>query len=276
MDKQFIAGCALEGLLVFTGIILLAAYFLRWRKDSAAFPLGRLPARHAPLADVTFFVVAFTVPMTISGGAAVLAAKYLPDWGLGRIQLASIYVLELAMILAIWLYAKFWRTADAAPPPEGPPPGPLPALKSGAITFVMAMPILILVGFAWQGVLTLCHVPPAPQSIVDMFLGLDTPLLKALFTIVAAVLVPFNEEMIFRGGLFRGLRSVVPRPYAIMISAVIFGVAHGDLTAGVPLITLGAILAIAYERTGNIGTVIVAHALFNLNTLVALLLGVNA
>ena len=42
----------------------------------------------------------------------------------------------------------------------------------------------------------------------------------------------------------------------------------GGLPSLVPLIVLAVVFCLAYERTGTIGTTIVAHALFNLNTFV--------
>jgi len=289
-------GYSLEGCFVLIGLCILIVHFVRRRRRPAELPVYRLPQRTSAIPDVMFFFAALVIPMGLAFGSATLAAKYRWEWGSGRIQLGATYVQEFAMIAVILLYTKFWRppdqispalTEDTAEVGGARPPGALaptdlepvqilPALKTGLITFLAAMPLVFLVAAAWQGILTLCNIPPAHQTIVDMFLGFTTPGMIILFIIVAAVLVPLCEEMIFRGGLFRGLRTAIPRPYAIIISAVVFGAAHGDLTAFFPLVTLGVVFAIAYERTGNIGTVIVAHALFNLNTLVALLLGVNA
>jgi uncharacterized protein len=42
-----------------------------------------------------------------------------------------------------------------------------------------------------------------------------------------------------------------------------------------PLLALAVIFSLAYERTGHIGTPIVAHALFNLNTVALILSGVG-
>jgi membrane protease YdiL (CAAX protease family) len=44
----------------------------------------------------------------------------------------------------------------------------------------------------------------------------------------------------------------------------------------VPLTGLACVFCLAYERTGLIGTVIVAHALFNLNTMFMVLTGVGS
>jgi membrane protease YdiL (CAAX protease family) len=41
------------------------------------------------------------------------------------------------------------------------------------------------------------------------------------------------------------------------------------------LVALGIIFSLAYERTGRIGTTIIAHGLFNLNTIILILCGVT-
>ena len=40
-----------------------------------------------------------------------------------------------------------------------------------------------------------------------------------------------------------------------------------------PLVALAVVFCLAYERTGMIGTTIVAHALFNLNTMLLVAMG---
>ena len=49
------------------------------------------------------------------------------------------------------------------------------------------------------------------------------------------------------------------------------GQASVELLAMVPLIALAVVFSLAYERTGKIGTTMVAHALFNLNASVLVL-----
>jgi membrane protease YdiL (CAAX protease family) len=104
--------------------------------------------------------------------------------------------------------------------------------------------------------------------------------LKVLFLLVATLLVPAAEEVLFRGGLFRYLRTRMPRWVAIASTSVLFGALHvqwsdhmGGLASLLPLIVLAATFCIAYERTGSIVTPIVAHALFNLNMIVLVIAG---
>jgi hypothetical protein len=92
----------------------------------------------------------------------------------------------------------------------------------------------------------------------------------------AILVAPITEELIFRAGLFRYLRTRIPRWAALLLPALLFASLHGNLAAFAPLAALGIVFALAYEHTGRIAVPIIAHALFNLNTLVLLLTGVTA
>jgi membrane protease YdiL (CAAX protease family) len=98
---------------------------------------------------------------------------------------------------------------------------------------------------------------------------------------LAVVIAPLNEELVFRAGIFRYLRTRIPRWAALLLPALTFAALHVNwqnlqgLSSLAPLVVLAIVLAIAYERTGNIGTSIVAHACFNLNTIVVILSGLN-
>ncbi|MCX6944811.1 MAG: CPBP family glutamic-type intramembrane protease, partial [Opitutales bacterium] len=50
---------------------------------------------------------------------------------------------------------------------------------------------------------------------------------------------------------------------------------HANLASFAPLVALGLVFALAYERTGRISTTIVAHALFNLTATLLVLAGVD-
>ncbi|MFA5056810.1 MAG: CPBP family intramembrane glutamic endopeptidase, partial [Opitutaceae bacterium] len=51
---------------------------------------------------------------------------------------------------------------------------------------------------------------------------------------------------------------------------------HANWVSFLPLCVLGVIFAMAYERTGRIAVPMLAHALFNLNTLLLVLSGIGS
>jgi len=89
-----------------------------------------------------------------------------------------------------------------------------------------------------------------PQLLLLFFLGV--------------VLVPFGEELYFRGFLYPALRSSLGVPLAILGSALVFGFPHLDLLRLIPLAIGGAGLAWLYEKTGSLYVSFVAHGFWNL------------
>lgn len=102
--------------------------------------------------------------------------------------------------------------------------------------------------------------------------------LPALLTVVlvAVILAPALEEVIFRGLLFQGLRQRLGLFPAMGISALVFGAVHlpkivqpdGSLNmlalpSIVALAILGFWFAGAFHRTGRLGVVVAAHGAFN-------------
>jgi membrane protease YdiL (CAAX protease family) len=59
---------------------------------------------------------------------------------------------------------------------------------------------------------------------------------------------------------------------AIVLSAGIFGFAHLNLGAAIPLWFLGIVLGVAYQHTGSLVVPIGIHAFFNLATALSVLI----
>lgn len=78
-----------------------------------------------------------------------------------------------------------------------------------------------------------------------------------------SVLAPFVEELMFRGWLFAALVQRLPLPWAATISGVLFGLAHVDPYALLPLSVIGVGLAILYYRSRSLWTTIAAHCVNN-------------
>jgi membrane protease YdiL (CAAX protease family) len=86
----------------------------------------------------------------------------------------------------------------------------------------------------------------------------------------SAVIAPVAEECFFRGLLQTVVVRLTQQPWAaIVISALLFGVAHSSQPQAVPaLVLLGALLGHLYEKSGSLVGPFTVHALFNLKTLV--------
>ncbi len=102
----------------------------------------------------------------------------------------------------------------------------------------------------------------------------------AIFTVVGA---PFFEELFFRGVLLRSLARLfgnflgwVGPALAMIVTGVLFGLAHAESLQLLGLAVFGVILSFVSYRTGRLGMNMVAHASFNLMALAAVVLPLAA
>ncbi len=92
----------------------------------------------------------------------------------------------------------------------------------------------------------------------------------SIFFITASVAAPFFEELMFRGFLLPSLTRYLPVWGAIIVSGLIFAIAHLSLSEVLPLATLGVILGIVYTRSRNLLAPMLLHSLWNSGTLLSL------
>lgn len=149
------------------------------------------------------------------------------------------------------------------------------SLRTGLATFLVAFPVVEAVSLGWGFLLEKVGVSTEKQELLQIFESLNSPVLRDLFVALAILLVPPAEEIVFRGCLFRYLRTRIPRWVAILATSFLFAALHDSWISFLPLAALACIFCLAYERTGLIGTTIIAHALFNLNTVFLIVSGVG-
>lgn len=100
---------------------------------------------------------------------------------------------------------------------------------------------------------------PEQEDIADSFGPVPVQILLIVLS------QPIAEEIAFRGMLFGGLRERLPRVAAALLAGTVFGLLHAftGLSAVPPLIALGAIFCLLYEKTGSIVPGILLHMLNN-------------
>lgn len=112
-----------------------------------------------------------------------------------------------------------------------------------------------------------------PQDIVQMFKQIHDPATIVIFVAFAVLFAPFAEEALFRIFFFNlGLRYGGFWGGAVL-SGILFGVAHGDVYAAIPLALGGMVLCGVYYFTRNAYASMISHALFNTLSIVTLLAG---
>lgn len=125
---------------------------------------------------------------------------------------------------------------------------------------VLALPTISLIA---TGVRALLGEPLENPQIVFLAPN-ELTLLGAIGMLVfAGVIVPFSEELFFRGVLYRWLRSHW-RPWAASLaSSFVFGLLHGEFSVIVATFIMGMVLAWFYERSKSLWPSVVIHVVNN-------------
>lgn len=85
-----------------------------------------------------------------------------------------------------------------------------------------------------------------------------------LMILVVGIIGPICEELMFRGIVFHRLKDWVKPQAAIVISALLFAIYHGNVVQFFYATCMGVMLAIIYDKTGTLWISIVAHIAANL------------
>ena len=267
---------ALEVTLVGAGALLL------WRRvlspaARAEAPAAALVSAGRPTVDVFMFL--FLV-LTASFTGSILGVQVSGLARLGAGSEAAMIVngagAQLGMLAGAALFRLRVEHRSFVRQPFSPE-----VLRDGFLTFLVSLPVIVVTGSLWEQLLKLTGLPVHKQDLVSLFANAGSPWLLAGMISLAVLVAPVAEELVFRAGLFRLLRGRVPRGVALLLPATVFAALHVSwptlqgLVSFAPLLALAVVLSLAYERTGRIGTVIFAHACFNLNTIVVIFSGLD-
>ncbi len=130
------------------------------------------------------------------------------------------------------------------------------------------LPTFLVFGFALNVVVSVTiSLLPLPESILEALenqyaaLHGDTSLALEIFSI--AVVTGITEEIVFRGLVNSRLSKGMPTSTVMMVSSVIFGMAHGTFLAVVYSALLGLLFSVLYEKFHSVIPSILCHVAFN-------------
>lgn len=139
------------------------------------------------------------------------------------------------------------------------------------ILWTMLFTLLIIPVTVYLNMLSQLIVPNAVEETVSYFataIGQDVwgnPLWLNILYI--AILPPLIEEYLFRGVLFQGFRSCGLFKTAFF-TALMFGLAHGNLNQFMYAFAIGIFLAYLVEASGSVYASMLVHSLINGTTVV--------
>lgn len=195
-------------------------------------------------------------------------------------MLASGSSFQLGVIFGWFLFGRMrrgWQPEVGGPPRHVDVPAyRMPwgkVVVAGATTVLVALPLVLAAALLWSALIKALDLPPQPQEMIAIFARTESPWVFAGLVVMVCILAPISEELMFRGILYRYLRQRFGRLVGLAVTPVLFSLLHFNWASFASLTALATVLALAYEKTGDLRVPIVAHGLFNLNTIVFLVLG---
>ena len=200
-------------------------------------------------------------------------SRYLPWRGLW----VSAVVMLLSLAVLAWPVVRGVRWADVRRD-LGLYSGGFRDIPLGIGTYLSAMPFLAL-GLLVTITITLIRkrmdpdLPPGAgpsHPIIDIALSGDVWAWVQM-VIVACVLAPLVEEIMFRGALYQHLREIGPRlprlvsvMFSVVVSGFVFAAIHPQGWLGVPvLMSLATAFALSREWRGSLVPAMIAHGINN-------------
>ena len=133
--------------------------------------------------------------------------------------------------------------------------------------YCVALPLVVVISIInqklWQG-------QGGSNPLLSLALESQDSVALGIFFFTAAIAAPLFEEFLFRGFLLPSLTRYLPVWGAIVVSALLFAIAHLSLSEILPLATLGIVLGVVYTRSRNLLASMLLHSLWNSGTLLSL------
>lgn len=137
------------------------------------------------------------------------------------------------------------------------------AAAQGLIGYVGIVPVVFTISMIYQLFLYAAGYPVTLQDVVEIFLEPQSPWSLFSLMVLAVVVAPLVEEMLFRGILLPVLLKKVGLGTAVVISSILFAGIHQHLPSLAPLFVLSVVLSLLYVYSGSLWSSIILHAVFN-------------
>lgn len=151
----------------------------------------------------------------------------------------------------------------------------------GSLTWLIAYPWVISIGQFIAGLRELTSGPSNIDQVAvsEVKKSLDSPTLFVFTVICVVIIIPILEEILFRGFLQAGLKGILGRTKAIVITSIIFSVFHYSAQQGleniellIVLFILSCYLGFIRERQKSLWASIGLHSTFNLVSILMIFL----
>lgn len=173
---------------------------------------------------------------------------------INTIETFLIYIITLALVIGLpWLINKSQTTPSEIGLDRLPKWIEIFITPAGLIIYFILSAILIAIASNFIPGFNIDQVQDIPFSNLSQ----QYEYLLAFVSLV--VLVPFAEEILFRGYLFGKLKKYIPVWVAVILTSVIFGILHNNLNVAIDVFALSIVLCVMRQITGSIWPSILLH-----------------
>ena len=173
---------------------------------------------------------------------------------INTIETFLIYIITLALVIGLpWLIKKSQTTPSEIGLDRLPEWIEIFITPAGLIIYFILSAILIAIASNFIPGFNIDQVQDIPFSNLSQ----QYEYLLAFVSLV--VLVPFAEEILFRGYLFGKLKKYIPVWVAVILTSVIFGILHNNLNVAIDVFALSVVLCVMRQITGSIWPSILLH-----------------
>lgn len=145
----------------------------------------------------------------------------------------------------------------------------IPAMPKAPLWKYILIPLIgITASVGMNNLLILSNLRAYSSAYRQVSEGLYTGSL-GLQLIGVGIIVPIAEELMFRGLIFRRMLYMTRRKNAMLYSAIVFGIYHGNLVQGIYGFVLGYLCVWIYERYGSLKAPILFHIAANVTSVIA-------
>lgn len=142
-------------------------------------------------------------------------------------------------------------------------PGKIRACALAALLCAAALPVTWWINSLSAAALKSFQQAPVQQITVQTLQKTTSAESQGLFLLIAALLAPVGEEIIFRGILYPAVKQLGRPRLALWGTSLLFAVVHWNQMTFISLTLLAVALTWLYEKTNNLLAPIAAHSLFN-------------